>query len=172
MRYLAVLALVLPSAAMAAGSGSSTPPVQPACEAGKVRDAASGACVDKSSHLLDDAERLQAVREYAYAGQNRLAQQVLDAMDDQQADGVLTYRGFTARQLGNLSEAMDWYKLALDINPDNLLTRSYMGLGFVEQGQDDLARAQLSEIRARGGRGTWAEASLRLALDTGVTKGY
>ncbi len=55
------------------------------------------------------------------------------------------------------------------MNPDNLLARSYMGQALVEQGQVDLALAQLSEIRMRGGRGTWAETSLTNAVATSVT---
>jgi hypothetical protein len=55
------------------------------------------------------------------------------------------------------------------VNPDNLLARSYMGQALVEQGQVDLALAQLSEIRMRGGRGTWAETSLANAVATSVT---
>jgi hypothetical protein len=44
-----------------------------------------------------------------------------------------------------------------------------MGQALVEQGDVELALAQLTEIRMRGGRGTWAEASLASAVATGVT---
>ena len=60
-----------------------------------------------------------------------------------------------------------FYLAALRIDPDHLLARSYMGQGMVEAGDLDGARAQLSQIRASGGRGTWPEFSLRLALDRG-----
>jgi hypothetical protein len=47
-----------------------------------------------------------------------------------------------------------------------------MGQAFVVAGNVELAKAQLSQIRARGGRGTWAEASLRMAIGSGQTYSY
>ena len=85
---------------------------------------------------------------------------------------VHTYRGFTARKMGDMDAAMRAYGRALDINPDNILVRSYMGQAFVETGQYELAQAQLTQIRTRGGRGTWAEISLRLAIQSGTTYNY
>jgi len=62
--------------------------------------------------------------------------------------------------------------LALTKNPNNLLVRSYMGQGFVEAGNLVAARGQHDEILARGGKGTWAEESLRKALSGGQTYRY
>ncbi|MEM0948225.1 MAG: tetratricopeptide repeat protein [Pseudomonadota bacterium] len=119
-----------------------------------------------NSRLLGDA-----VRELAYAGRFSEAQDVLAQMDP--SDGlVLTYLGFTHRKLGDPEAARFYYERALEIDPDNFLARSYMGQGFVEDGKVEKARVQLSEIRARGGRGTWAEYSLRSAIGTGVTYAY
>ncbi|MFT7595246.1 MAG: cytochrome c-type biogenesis protein CcmH/NrfG, partial [Paracoccaceae bacterium] len=64
------------------------------------------------------------------------------------------------------------YTRAITQNPDNILARSYMGQGFVEQGLVDQAIAQWREIKARGGEGSWAEASLREAIRTGLTYSY
>ena len=61
---------------------------------------------------------------------------------------------------------------ALAQNPDNLLARSYMGQGLVLEGDWVGAKRQYDEIIARGGRGTWAEASLRDAITTGTTYTY
>jgi hypothetical protein len=47
-----------------------------------------------------------------------------------------------------------------------------MGQGLVEQGYLVEARAQLLEIRARGGAGTWAEHALQSAIETGVTYSF
>lgn len=173
MRFMiTALALCLPVTAFAAGSDDDTPPAQPACASGLVKDAETGKCVAPKDSRLDDGERYDAVRQYAYAGQMSEAIDVLDAMADQNADGVMTYRGFTARKMGDMDAAMTWYAAALEANPDNLLARSYMGQGFVEAGAYDLAQAQLTEIRARGGRGGWPETALRLALETGRAAAY
>ena len=66
---------------------------------------------------------------------------------------------------------VDVYK-AIAANPDNLLARSYMGQGMVAEGRIDDAITQWREIKARGGEGTWAEASLREAIRTGSTYSY
>lgn len=166
--------IALPALAFAVGSDDDTPPTPTdttkTCENGQVWDADSQNCVAPKDARLNDADRLKAVRELAYAGRLNDAQTVLDAMQDQQADGVLTYRGFVARASGRAEDARVWYARALAQNPDNLLARSYMGQGFAEAGDIVAARAQLREIRQRGGRNSWPEFALRQAIETG--QGY
>lgn len=118
------------------------------------------------SELLEDT-----VRELAYADRHIEAQLVLAQMD-QTSDFVLTYLGFTNRMLGNRRDAARFYTAALKQNPDNILARSYMGQGFVAEGKIVDARAQLTEIRTRGGKGTWAEKSLMSSIETGTGYSY
>lgn len=136
-----------------------------------VWDASIKKCVrpDRSSHLDEDT-LYRAVREVAYAGRYEDAITILDQMPNQQSDLVMTYRGFTARKMGNLELANAFYEEAIALNPNNITARSYMGQGFVEAGDKIAAMTQLREIRARGGVGTWSEQSLARALETG--KGY
>jgi len=138
-----------------------------------VWDAKIGKCVrpDKTSHLDSDT-LYRAVRELAYAGAYDRAEQVIASADGQADDRVLTYRGFTARKLGQLELANVYYQQAIDANPDNILARSYMGQGKIAEGDKVAAVAQLREIQARGGAGTWAETSLRNAIETGTTYSY
>ena len=74
------------------------------------------------------------MRELAYAGRHLDAMGVMDAMSDQNDDRLLTYKGFTNRKLGNVDVAMVFYQKAIDKNPDNILARSYMGQGMMDQG--------------------------------------
>ena len=170
------LAVCLPIAAHAASSGDSNPPkptsTTKVCEGGKVWDSKSKSCVAPSSGMLDDDALYDAIRELAYYGQYDHALTALDAMSDQQDDRVLTYRGFAHRKAGNIDTAMALYGKALTANPDNILARSYMGQGLVEMGLVDEARQQLSEIRQRGGRNTWAEYALRTAIEQGRGHNY
>ncbi|MEM8655861.1 MAG: hypothetical protein AAGF36_14055 [Pseudomonadota bacterium] len=138
-----------------------------------VWDADIRKCVrpDKTSHLDSDT-LYKAVRELAYAGRYEEANTLLDQMPDQAEDRVLTYRGFTARKLGNLELANVYYQQAIDANPDNILARSYMGQGKVVEGDKVAALVQLREIQARGGAGSWAEQSLRTAIESGTTYNY
>lgn len=167
-------ALTLPffaTSAFAAGGGGNETPPKPKCEKGQVYDKRLKACTVLKESNLDVDSLYENVRELAYAGRYDEAQVVLAEMpaDD---DRTLTYMGFTNRKMGNMDAAMSYYAQALRVNPSNVLARSYMGQGFVEQGDMLKAMTQLREIRAHGGAGTWAEASLRKAIATGQTFNY
>jgi len=171
---IALAVLAIPSA-FAAGDDVTTPPAPTPtqrCPDGQIHDQKAGKCVPVKSSSLDDKDRYQAVRELAYAQRYATAALVLDAMTDQLDDRVLTYRGFLMRKTGRLDQAVRYYRSAIERNPNNLLVRSYMGQGFVESGDLAAARRQHEEILARGGKGTWAEVSLRDALASGRTYQY
>ncbi|MFD0860386.1 hypothetical protein [Roseovarius aquimarinus] len=169
-------ALIAPGAAMAAGGGSSTAPkpteTTTTCENGQVWDKDAQACVNPQSGALSPEELIEAVRELAYAGQYENARKVLAAMPDQTAPGVQTYLGFTARKMGDMAAGMAHYEAALAQDPSDLLARSYMGQALVEMGDSVGAYKQLLAIRDHGGTGTWAEASLRGAIETGTGYSY
>ena len=166
---LLVACLCLPGPAVAAGGGGDTP--KPAtCKNGLVWNDKAKACVHPGSGALDDADRMDAIRSYAASGAFADAQIVLAALSDPESDLALTYCGFTARKLGDIDAGMACYRRALLQNPDNHLARSYMGQALAEAGEVAAARAQLREIRRRGGRETWAEISLERTLATG--RGY
>ncbi|OWU81507.1 hypothetical protein [Phaeobacter sp. 22II1-1F12B] len=176
MRILLALAVAMPSFAFAAGSDMSSPPkttkTTSECKGTQVWDDKTQSCVDPKESSLDTDTLYGAVRELAYAGRYTDAQAVLAQMPDQQDDRVLTYWGFTHRKLGDLETANMFYEQAIAANPDNMLARSYMAQGFVAEGRTDEAIAQWREIKARGGEGSWAEASLRKAIRTGMTYSY
>ncbi|GHF50840.1 hypothetical protein [Seohaeicola zhoushanensis] len=180
MRIATALALVLPLSlpglALAAGSESDDPPkptpTTQTCTGVQVWDDKTQKCVDPKKSALDADTLYGAVRELAYAGRYTDAQAVLAAMPDQGDDRVLTYWGFTHRKMGHAELAQAFYDKAIAHNPDNLLARSYMGQGLVAEGRIDDAITQWREIKARGGEGSWAEASLREAIRTGATYSY
>lgn len=182
MRYLFVLLFILPGFAFAAGGGGgaggggtkppATTKTTKTCKGIKVWDPARKKCVNPQGASLDADTLYGAVRELAYAGRFADAQGVLRTMANQEDDRVLTYWGFTHRKMGNATLATAYYEQAIAVNPDNILARSYMGQGFVEEGRTSDAIEQWREIKARGGDGTWAEASLRDAIRTGLTYSY
>ncbi len=176
MRIFMVLLMILPGFAFAVGGGDTSPPpttkTTKTCKGVKVWDASTKKCVNPEQSGLDQGTLMGAVRELAYAGRIEDAQGVLRVMDDQNSDMVLTYWGFTSRKLGKGALAQAYYMRAITKNPDNILARSYMAQGFVAQGRIDEATAQLREIRARGGKGSWAEVSLDEAIRTGNTYNY
>lgn len=176
---LLVATAFAPIQSFAAGSEDDTPPVETEttteCEGTQVWDEEAEECVDAvedEESRLDDDARYRAVRELAYAGQYGRAMGILGAFENTQDDRRLTYLGFVNRKMGNVEEGMRWYSAALQINPDNLLARSYMGQALLEQGDRAGAQAQLTQIRARGGRQTWAELALNMALNDGPAPSY
>lgn len=174
MRLLLPLLIAIPGLAFAASDDAPPKPTNTtkSCKGVKVWDSATQKCVTPKDASLDSDILYDAARELAYAGRIDDAQGVLRAIANQTDDRVLTYWGFTHRKLGNLELANVFYDRAITQNPDNILARSYMGQGFVEQGRIDDAIAQWHEIKDRDGTGSWAEASLREAIRTGTTYNY
>ncbi len=169
-------ALALPVTVLAAGSDSTKPPkpseTTKKCWGKRVFDATTGKCIKPDQSSMNDQQLLETARELAYLDRQQDAQAVLAAISDQTDGRVLTYWGFTHRKLGNQELADQFYTQAIATDPDNILARSYMAQGFVTQGKFGEAYAQWQEIRTRGGTGTWAETSLRNALETGKTYSY
>lgn len=172
-RILLGTALFLPTTLFAAGGNDEPPPPKPAiaCEGAQVFDERTRRCVTPKESSLQRDQLYQTVRHLAYAGRYTDAQTVLDAMDKNDP-GRLTYMGFTHRKLGNVELGMMFYEQAIAQDPANILARSYMGQGMVEEGDVKGAMVQLRAIRAHGGSGTWAETSLREAIATGTTFSY
>ena len=177
MRLTALaVALVFPVSLFAAGGDSTTPPTPSdttkKCWGKRVWDEDAQKCVEAEESSLNGRQLLQTVRELAYLDRFDDAQAVLAAHPDQTDSMVLTYWGFTNRKLGRTALANAYYSQALAQNPDNILARNYMAQGFVANGEYAQPLAEWKEIRARGGAGTWAETSLRQAIETGVTVSY
>lgn len=173
---LAVVLAVVPAGAWAAGSDDSSPPTQTqtttVCPKGQIWSDKLKACALPDNSQLDDDTRFRAVRELAWMGRPEEALAVLATMTEGATDRVLTYRAFALRKSGNLEEGITAYETALMQNPNNLLARSYFGQALVEMNEMQMANAQLDEIRARGGIGTWAEQALARAIATGLTYNF
>ena len=174
MRMILAAAIVLmPHLALAAGSDDSQPPTPTEtttkCEKGTVWDEKTKACIKAEDQSLNDDQRFGAVRELAYAGRYGEATAVLAAMREGETSRVMTYRGFLLRQTGHVEAGIAAYERAIALDPANNLARSYYGQLLVQMDELALAGDQLTQIRAHGGSGTWAETALATAIETGVT---
>lgn len=176
MRLTTLTFALFPIAAFAASEDTFTAPTPSetatVCEDGMIFDLATETCMSPSDSSNDDSARMNDVRELAYEGYLQAALDVLDRLENPQDTMALTYYGFTHRKAGRSDLGMPYYQAALALDPDNILARSYMGQGFAESGKTQLAQAQLTEIRLRGGRGTCAEFTLRQAIQTDVEYSY
>jgi tetratricopeptide (TPR) repeat protein len=174
MRMILAAALCLaPHVALAVGTDDSEPPKPTAttteCEKGTVWDEKTQTCIKAEDSSLNDDQRFGAVRELAYAGRYDEAMQVLAAMTEGETARVMTYQGFLLRQTGHVEEGIAAYERAIAMDPANILARSYYGQLLVQMDELAMAKDQLSQIRAHGGAGTWAERALQTAITTGVT---
>lgn len=162
--------------AFAAGTETESAPAETQtskdCKKTEIWDEKTEKCLPAQESRFDDEDRYLAVRELAWSGQPERALLVLATMSEGDSDRVLTYKGFAHRKAGRLEEGLLHYARALSQNPDNILARSYLGQAYVEMNEMDLARQELAQIQARGGTGTWAEAALARAIDTGLTYNF
>lgn len=167
------LALSLGAPLYAAGSDSGDPPkateTTTECKDGTVWDKAAKKCVKPEKSSLNDTGLYEAARELAYAGQYENAIGVLKVAKNQDDPRILNYMGYANRKAGRVDLAMTYYRKALAVDANYLLARSYMGQGLLAQGKVEEARAQLIEIRDRGGRDTYAYRALYDALKQGGT---
>lgn len=169
-----ILALATP--AFAVGTDDNKPPepteTTAKCEEGFVWDEKQQLCVEiKDSRLNDDAI-FENARELAYFGQPDNAILLLEMAANPSDPRILNYLGFSHRKAGRMALAMDYYERALAADPDYAMARSYMGMGYVSMGRYDLAKAQLGEIRARGGQGGYPYWALKNAITTGALSAY
>ena len=169
--YTVITAFFLSSFAsmgLAAGSDDTQPPVATEttekCKDGQIWDKEKELCVDATSGALTDDDRYNAARELAYDGQYTNALTVLATAENQNDPRILNYKGFSLRKSGRFADGMVFYQAALEIDPDYILARSYMGQALISEGDFVGAKEQLIQIADRGGKDTWAYAALDQAL--------
>ena len=80
---------------------------------------------------------------------------------------VLNHIGYATRKLGDVDKGIQYYKKALKLDPDYVAAREYLGEGYLQLGQVDKAREQLSEIAVRCGTG--CRSCLRQPRERGAT---
>lgn len=176
-RSLLPLALFpLAGTALAVGPDEDEPPpVTPTttvCEAGQVWDADDETCVPvEQSRLPEDVLR-QTARELAYADRTEDALALLALSDGPGTSEILTLSAFAHGSAGDFETALPLYEAALAADPDNLLARAYMGLALIAADRGGEARMQLSQIRMRGGAGTWPDRALARGIAAGAPIGY
>lgn len=61
---------------------------------------------------------------------------------------ILTYQGFANRKLGNRDLALAYYQAALTVDAEHRGANEYLGEYYVEVGQIELAKKQLSKLNA------------------------
>lgn len=137
-----------------------TGPASAACDAHAKGSAAWTACVGAASAKMADDELFYAGYWLAKNGQYETALSYLN-LAQKKDERVLTYIGYATRKLGRVDAALPLYRQALEMNPNYVVARAYMGEAFLTKGEPDKARAELGEIAQRCGTGCPAYVDLK-----------
>ena len=160
--------------ANAAGSSSEPTSTIKNCKKGEVYDKKKKQCMDKDSAMLDDDQLLDNGRALAYAGRFDEAFDVLNEIKNKQTAEVQNYLGFSSRKSGDVETGLTYYRVALTLDPDYTLARSYMGQALLNKGDRAGALLQLAEIEKRVGKDVYEykllAASLKEQEKTGLNK--
>jgi tetratricopeptide (TPR) repeat protein len=140
------------------------------CPSGTSWSKQQSRCVAQKSGLLSDEDLARAGRQLALDGHYEEAIEVLALASDQSDPAVLTYLGYSHRKLGNVDFGISLYQKALEIDPDNVNTREYLGEGYVSKGELDLAWLELVEIKKLCGTTCVEYRALETALRSGSSQ--
>ena len=138
--------------ASAAGSSSTSMP-EKKCKKGFVWSKAKKKCIRKTSELLTDDDLFWQARAYVDEKKYELALDLLHRVRNPDQPRVLNYIGYSTRKLGDVEKGITYYKKALSIDPDYILSREYLGEGYLQKGDLKAALNQLAEISKRCGAG-------------------
>ena len=157
--------LILSGVVLASGStlvfAAGDPISRPAECSQEDKDPVTGECPETNlreeqgwSHAgkghVEDAAYITA-RELVKAERFDEAIDALNALNRPDDPNVQSYLGFSNRKLGRVQTGLLYYARALDIDPDFVLAREYLGEGHLQNGDIDKARDQLAEIEKRCG---------------------
>jgi tetratricopeptide (TPR) repeat protein len=126
-------------------------PAEPKIDCRKKKNKDKPQCKKEKQSGLTDDELYQAGYWFARSGRYADALEHFRQIREQNTPRVLNYIGFATRKLGRVTQAMGYYRKALEIDPNYTLARAYLGEALIEQGNIDAAKGQLAEIASRCG---------------------
>lgn len=143
-------ALAFPTAVFAEGDDSSDDSdsnnTASNCTAPKVWDKKQKKCVKKKASLDQDS-LYEAGRDLAYAKRYREAIAVLAQAPDQKDKRVLTMLGYANRKSGKMIIGINYYKIAIAIDPSYKLVREYYGEALLQKNDVQGAMVQLAHLQ-------------------------
>lgn len=171
LKLAASAVLVLPllaAPAFTAGGGGGGGGGNTQCPPGKVYDNKTKKCVDAQRGAVDDDSLYAAGRHLAEQGRYGEAITILSLAADKTDPRILNYLGYSHRKAGRITVGLGYYQEALRHDPDYTLVREYMGEAYLQQGNVEAAKEQLTEIEKRCGKGCEEYAELAKQIDAYV----
>jgi tetratricopeptide (TPR) repeat protein len=145
--------------------GSSGGGGQAQCKNGKVWNKKTKKCVDASRGAVDDDSLYAAGHYLAEQGRYGEAITLLSLAADKTDPRILNYLGYSHRKAGRVTVGLGYYQEALRHDPDYTQVREYMGEAYLQQGNVEAAREQLTEIEKRCGKDCEDYADLARQID-------
>jgi Flp pilus assembly protein TadD len=127
------------------------------CERGKVWDVKAHKCLAQHSGVLPDDQLADYAYALAKAERFQDAIEVLDLTQNPNTAKALNYRGYATRKLGRTEEGVGYYLQSVALDPHYAQVREYLGEAYVIQGKFELAKQQLTLIKAICGSNTCDE---------------
>ena len=118
------------------------------CQRGKVWDPKTHKCLAQRSGILPDDELADYAYALAKAERYQEAIDVLDLSQNPNSPKALNYRGYATRKLGRTDEGIGYYLKSVALDPNYAQVREYLGEAYVIQGKFELAKEQLTAIKA------------------------
>lgn len=106
----------------------------------------------------------------AMSGKYKQALKHLRPVETADDPRVLTYIGFSERKLGRVDVAMSYYARALELDPRNVATLSYMGEAYLQKGEIAAAQDSLGQIASLCGMDCAEFKALNAAIVDVTTK--
>jgi tetratricopeptide (TPR) repeat protein len=138
-------------------------PSTPRIDCTKPENKKKAAC--KPHHAADD-EIINGAYWLAHTGKLKDSLAVLATVHDLENPRYLNAMGFATRKLGNVDAALPYYARALEIEPDYVQAREYLGEAFLAKGDLPHASEQLAEIERRCGADCISFAALKQQIAT------
>jgi tetratricopeptide (TPR) repeat protein len=175
MRYSTIVVFLTASAFLAtpafpanSGGGSGGGSSPRTCPKGQVWDKKKKRCVPKNSQIFPDSELIEQAWALARKGEFEAGLLLFSTVQDKKNPEVLNGLGYTNRKLGQFSQAIDYYKQAITLDPNYAEAREYLGEGYVTMGKVDLAKEQLAEIQRICGASCEEYVELNEAIEEAV----
>jgi tetratricopeptide (TPR) repeat protein len=139
------------------------------CGTDRVWSSDQQACIDSHSATLTDQDFYDEARALVDEGHFSRALEILHRIKKQEQPRVLNYIGYTTRKLGDVDKGLEYYHKALELDPNYLLAREYLGEGYLQKHDVEKAKEQLMEIAHRCGDSCEEYAKLEKAIVVFVT---
>ncbi|MDQ0396079.1 tetratricopeptide repeat protein [Labrys monachus] len=135
------------------------------CDKGYVWSVKRKKCVKMKADAMPDDDMANYAWVLTKAKRYDEALEVLDLLHDPATPKALNFRGYATRKLGRTDEGIGYYLKSVQLDPNYVQVREYLGEAYVIKGRRDLAQQQLDTIKKLCGTSCEEFEDLQAAMD-------